>query len=96
MRLDPEGIERSYLHQMGELTNARVLEVGSGDGRSVWQYAAAASSVVGMDPQYTRISDAVRNRPESTGDKTHFAVAMCETLPFVDKAFDGAIFAWSL
>ena len=96
MRLDPEGIERGYLHQMGALTDARVLEVGSGDGRSIWQYAAAASNVVGVDPDYARIAGAVRARPESLAGKTHFAVAQCETLPFIDKSLEGAIFAWSL
>jgi ubiquinone/menaquinone biosynthesis C-methylase UbiE len=96
MRLDPEGIERSYLHQMGELSDARVLEVGSGDGRSIWQYAAATANVVGVDPDIATISEAVRDYPAPIADKAHFAVAQCEALPFVDKAFDGAIFAWSL
>ena len=96
MRLDPEGIERSYVQRMGELSDARVLEIGSGDGRLIQQYASITSALVGVDSDFTSVAQAAQDRPAYTDCQVDFAVAHGEMLPFVDQAFDGAIFAWSL
>jgi 2-polyprenyl-3-methyl-5-hydroxy-6-metoxy-1,4-benzoquinol methylase len=37
--LDPEGVESRTLLQAADFNNARVLEVGSGDGRLAFRYA---------------------------------------------------------
>lgn len=95
MRRDPEEIEKRYLSQMAELTGARVLEIGCGDGRLIWQYATSTSKVFGVDPNCSRIAEAARSRPKSIAGKVHLSVAEGEALSFVDKSFDGAIFAWS-
>jgi len=55
-----------------------------------------AHRVFGVDPDIAAIVDAVRTQPAATDGKTHYAAAMCEELPFIDKLFDGVIFGWSL
>ena len=95
MRRDPEGIEIQTLNHMVDLAGARLLEIGAGDGRMIWQYAASAAQVFGVDTSREQTAQALRDRPQSLAHKVHLVEAQGEALPFVDKAFDGAIFAWS-
>jgi ubiquinone/menaquinone biosynthesis C-methylase UbiE len=94
---DPEGTERKYLLRYADpgSKRVRVLEVGSGDGRLTWRYAAAAAQVVGIDlhPDDLRIARA--DRPADLAERVHFVRADAEGLPFQADAFDRAIFAWS-
>ncbi len=96
MRQDPEETELRYVHDLGEFAGARVLEIGTGDGRLVRRYQEAAASVAGVDPRLERLIDARRLQAGAPSGSVHFAVAMGEALPFADNVFDGAIFAWSL
>jgi ubiquinone/menaquinone biosynthesis C-methylase UbiE len=96
MRQDPEGTERQYLHGYAELAGARVLEIGTGDGRLLRRYQASAASVVAIDTRVERLNDARRHHADTLAGNVDFAASMGEALPFADRVFDGAIFAWSL
>ena len=95
MRQDPEEVEKKYLNRMVDLAGARILEIGAGDGRMIWQYAACAAQVFGVDPSREQTAKALCDRPQLLAGKVHLMAAEGEALPFVDHAFDGAIFAWS-
>ncbi len=45
--IDPE---RAVTALCGNLDGARVIEIGCGDGRLTFRYAAAARSVLAIDP----------------------------------------------
>ncbi len=96
VQTDPEGTERNYLLRYADLPSGKhVLEVGSGDGRLTWRYAALAGDVVGIDLQPDDLRIAMVDRPSNLAERVHFALADAELLPFSANAFDRAIFAWS-
>lgn len=92
---DPEEIEPEQLRQFASFENARVIEIGTGNGRMTWRYASPTRSVVGIDPELDRLHEAKDSRPQKFVPKVNFAQAKAEALPFKDEAFEGAIFAWS-
>jgi len=91
---DPEAIETRTIHEFASFANARVLEIGCGDGRLTWRYAASARQVVGIDPNIERVAAAVGNRSASM--PASFLQGKAEALPFPDESFDTVILAWSL
>ena len=93
---DPEESETHYLDQMGDLKGARVLEIGSGDGRMTRRYAAMTRSIVGIDPDPERLATAMKSQPASSSSKVRLALAVAQALPFPDEYFDRVIMAWSL
>jgi len=96
LRKDPEGIETAHLRDFAPLTGARVLEVGCGDGRLTWRYAAAARRVVGIDPDAEELSIAFRKRLPHLRSTVILTQAQAEALPFPRETFDVAVLAWSL
>jgi ubiquinone/menaquinone biosynthesis C-methylase UbiE len=93
---DPEGFERKTLHKYADFVNRRVLEVGCGDGRLTWKYAAAANHVTGMDVELNDLRLANADRPHDLENKVSFSQASARYLPFAGAKFDIAILAWSL
>lgn len=93
---DPEGIELKTLRDYADLADARVLEIGCGDGRLVWQYAASPRQVVGVDPGAESLATALANRPSELRPSVYFSQAEAEMLPFAHECFDLAMFTWSL
>ena len=96
LRRDPENIETKQLHDYIGFAGARVVEIGSGDGRMTWRFANSADYVVGVEPDPTRISDQMRTIPYDYLGQVSFVRATAENLPFPDQSFDHALFAWSL
>jgi ubiquinone/menaquinone biosynthesis C-methylase UbiE len=96
VRRDPEEVETRYLHRLARPTGARVIEIGCGEGRLMWRYAAVTACVSGVDTSAIRLADARRARPESLANQVHLILATAEALPFADQTFDLAILAWSL
>ncbi len=92
---DPEKILAKHLHNIEDLANARVLEIGVGDGHLTWCYASAAKHVIGIDPNANRLVMALRKCPLGFA-RLSFAKAKAEALPFQGKAFDVAIMSWTL
>lgn len=92
---DPEERELKYLQAFSDLPNARVLEIGSGDGRLTKLYASLPQSITGIDIAHFALVDANRSTKRDEGAKVSFARAQAEHLPFRRKSFDLAIYAWS-
>ena len=92
---DPEGTEASVLGQTADFTGARVLEVGSGDGRLTWLYAPRAASVLGVDPDEEQIALARSATPPELADRVQFEVGEAEDLSKT-AVFDVAFLSWSL
>jgi len=79
--LDLEGNEiQSLLDQAGNLAGRRVLEVGGGDGRLTWRYAARAGQITVVDPNEEKVARALENRPLELSAKV-------EILPLSLEAF---------
>ncbi len=93
---DPEGIETSHLFELAEVRQARVLEIGSGDGRLTWRYAAAAAGVAAIDVDRERLAQARHSRPAELAPVVSILQAASEALPFRDQSFDTVLLAWSL
>lgn len=93
---DPEESEVKALHAAASFSGARVLEVGCGDGRLMYRYAAATSSVVGFDPDAASLATAVRDCPSDLSGKIRAMQCAAERLPFRKHTFDIALLGWSL
>jgi ubiquinone/menaquinone biosynthesis C-methylase UbiE len=93
---DPEGNETNNLRALVNLENRRVLEVGCGEGRLTWRYAAATSSTTAIDSDPARLAVARANCPRTLATRLTLVQARAEALPFPSTRFDVAILAWSL
>ncbi len=94
--LDPEGVESRALLQAADFNNARVLEVGAGDGRLAFRYANASAHVVGIEPQAKELASALEACPSHHRQRVSFLQATALALPFRNGSFDIAVLAWSL
>ena len=84
-----DNIERPAVERLtGDVTGARILDLGCGSGPySVW-FAQRGAQVVGLDLSQTMISLA-QKRARDQGVKADFRVAdIRNTLPFVEAEFD--------
>ena len=95
VQTDPEATETKYLHSFANFEGKRVLEIGCGDGRLTWRYAAAARFVTGVDLNADELRLAMIDRPFDLAQKVMLARADSVHLPFAAQNFDLAIFAWS-
>ena len=93
---DPQGAEPEALLDAADFLIARVLEIGSGDGRLTLRYARAARFSVGIDPVVEKIAQAAAACPFDIRRRLRFLPASAMALPFRDGAFDIALLAWSL
>ncbi|MBA2298946.1 MAG: class I SAM-dependent methyltransferase, partial [Actinobacteria bacterium] len=74
----------------------RVLEIGCGDGRMTWLFAAGASYVLGIDSDPELIDEAQRATPGDLVDRVEFRTAEAEALDVPPPRFDIAFLSWSL
>jgi len=96
MQRDPEAVETTYLHGMININDARVLEIGCGDGRLTWRYAGTTRQVIGIDLGSEHLAVARRSCPDALRTRVAFVQATALALPFRAELFDGAVLAWSL
>ena len=94
--LDSQGAEPKALFEAADFLSARVLEIGSGDGRLTFRYAEAARFTVGIEPVVKEIASAVAACPSDIRRRVSFLAASAMALPFREGAFDIALLAWSL
>ena len=95
-QLDPGGTEPEALLEAVDLLDARVLEIGCGDGRLTFRDAEVPRFSVGIDPSVQAIGQAVGARRRDLSRRVGFVAASALTLPFRDRSFDIALLAWSL
>ncbi len=93
---DAEQSETKYLHKFADFRGKRVLEIGCGEGRLMWQYAKETRSTLGIDLDADALRVATIDRPSDLENKVFFSSAMSEQLPFSKETFDIAVLAWSL
>jgi ubiquinone/menaquinone biosynthesis C-methylase UbiE len=93
---DPEQAETRLLHALIDFADKDVLEVGAGDGRLTWRYAAATRSVLALDPVADCIAQARADAPPELRPKLNFQVGDITTTRLPAAAFDLAILSWSL
>lgn len=99
--LDPEKAEREALFSVAAPVGQtpfrgwRVLEVGCGDGRLTWRYAADAAVVCAIDPDPDKIGQARAELPADLAEHVTFEAAAIEDF-VAPHPFDLVIFSWSL
>ncbi|MBV6394429.1 MAG: hypothetical protein KPEEDBHJ_03685 [Anaerolineales bacterium] len=94
LQKDPENNEGKTLLRFARFENARILEVGCGEGRLTRRYARASSLTIGLDPDHSALRVARADSPHP--GNIHFAGASASNIPFRKETFDIAILAWSL
>jgi ubiquinone/menaquinone biosynthesis C-methylase UbiE len=95
LQKDPERNETKYLRRYADFAGKRVLEVGCGDGRLTWRFAAACRQVIGIDLDWDGLRVASIERASDLEHVVAFAEADSTCMPFPAGAFDMAVLAWS-
>lgn len=98
IRLDPENNETRALFDLADFDGLRVLEIGCGDGRLTWRYAARAAHVTAIDPFAEGIGRAKENLPRELRGRVDFLNVAFEDFASASRpaTYDMAILAWSL
>ena len=96
LQKDPENLEGKILQRLVDFSNVRVLEVGCGEGRLTFKYAASAKQVVAFDPDHDALRIARADCPADLHKQVQFSGASASHIPFSKETFDIAILAWSL
>jgi ubiquinone/menaquinone biosynthesis C-methylase UbiE len=94
--VDPAGIEPRAILQAADFHNVRVLEVGAGDGRLTFRYAAIPRSVVGIDIKELEIKSTAKGFRAERRGHVRFVCANATTLPFSAEQFEVVLLASSL
>jgi 2-polyprenyl-3-methyl-5-hydroxy-6-metoxy-1,4-benzoquinol methylase len=92
----PDGHEVNLIERFTSLRGKRVLEVGCGDGRLTFQYAAKAASVLAFDPDRPSIDEASWQKADRGIKNVDFRFGSIEYLPDRGPSFDVVLFSWSL
>jgi ubiquinone/menaquinone biosynthesis C-methylase UbiE len=90
--IDPAGVMPRAIATSADLSDARILEVGAGDGRLTFEYAAHARSVTGIDTKEPDVQAASQRAPAGV----QFLCASARALPFSAERFDIVLLASSL
>jgi len=94
--LDPERAHFAALERVADFADARVLEVGCGDGRLTFPVAERAGSVFAFDPDADAVETARADLPSELAGRVTFAVASATAIEIPRSAFDIVLFSWSL
>ncbi|MFQ5980806.1 MAG: class I SAM-dependent methyltransferase, partial [Candidatus Heimdallarchaeota archaeon] len=96
VNIDPEGIELKTVQKYASFRDKRILEIGCGDGRLTFKYAAQAKHVIAIDPVNEEIEKAKQKIPKELSSTLEFRVNNGENLPFRDQSLDIVFFTYSL
>ena len=94
--LDPEGAHAAAVRRLADFRDARVLEIGCGEGRLTFPFAAKARSWLALDPDEDKIAAARRELPRALRDRVRFVVAPAGAIDAPATSFDLVFFSWSL
>ena len=64
LTIDPKGLETRAMYDLIDFCGKDVLEIGCGDGRVTWRYAADAATVTAIDPDVAMVEAAQDALPE--------------------------------
>jgi 2-polyprenyl-3-methyl-5-hydroxy-6-metoxy-1,4-benzoquinol methylase len=94
---DPENNETRELSRLyPDFSGRSVLEIGCGEGRLTWRYAAGTARVIAIDPDSDKLARAVQNRPDDFGQVEFLNLGLEPYAAQAKEKFDLAILAWSL
>jgi len=94
--VDPAGVMTRAILKAADFRGAPVLEVGAGDGRLTFQYAAEPRSVVGIDTKEPDIRAALQRAGVERRGEVQFLCASATALPFPAEQFGIVLLASSL
>jgi ubiquinone/menaquinone biosynthesis C-methylase UbiE len=94
--VDPDRIEITAIRELVDVTGRRVVEIGCGDGRVTFQYAADTESVLAFDSDDESIRKAQDETPDELERKIRFEAADAAQIELPRGEFDLALFSWSL
>jgi 16S rRNA A1518/A1519 N6-dimethyltransferase RsmA/KsgA/DIM1 with predicted DNA glycosylase/AP lyase activity len=97
IRIDPEQNEtRALTRLIPDFAGKSVLEIGSGDGRLTWRYAARAKRVVAIEPDAEKHTASLVNRPNEFKHVEFLNLDLDSFVQQNKERFDQAILSWSL
>ena len=97
IQIDPEQNEtRALIDLCSDLTDKSVLEIGSGDGRLTWRYAAKAARVVAIEPDEGKHTSALTSRPRGFEQVELLNQGLDAFARQNKERFDLAVLSWSL
>jgi len=97
IRIDPEHKETHALKGLyPNLAGKSVLEIGSGDGRLTWRFAARAARVVAIEPDEGKHAAALASRPGGFEHVEFLNLGLDAYAPQSKERFDVVILSWSL
>jgi ubiquinone/menaquinone biosynthesis C-methylase UbiE len=94
--IDPDGVEIAAMRELVDFDDARVVEIGCGEGRMTFMYAREAASVFAFDPDEELIRDARAETPRALRRRIRFEAADAAEIELPRGEFDLALFSWSL
>ncbi len=94
--IDPSGVMPRAILEAADFRDARVLEIGAGDGRLTFQYASEPRSVLAIDTKEADIRTASQRRRAESFGKVQFLCASATALPFSAETFGIVLLASSL
>jgi len=94
--LDPEGAHLAALLRVADFTDARVLEVGCGEGRLTVPVADRALTVFAFDADGDAVERAREALPPRLAGRVTYEAASATELEIPRSAFDIVLFSWSL
>jgi ubiquinone/menaquinone biosynthesis C-methylase UbiE len=94
--MDPDEMETRVIHELVDFTDTDVLDVGCGDGRMTWRFAAPTRSVLGIDPLPDSVDAARSAIPYELRAKVRFQQGDISTTCLPPASFDIVVVSWSL
>ena len=95
-RRDPDKIELNHLLEFAALDDARILEIGCGEGQLTFLYSDLPSLVIGIDQDSDALENGTNTARNSGQTHVSFLQGSGAQLPLPAQQFDTVIFSSSL
>jgi ubiquinone/menaquinone biosynthesis C-methylase UbiE len=82
--------------RMGGFGMLKVLELGAGNGRLAWPFAAEAELWTCLDLDEAELAETAKGWRQRAWPSIHLVAGDARALSFADESFDVAFFSWSL